>query len=302
MIVAVTGASGIVGRFVVADLQARGVAVRAWCRPGTDRSGFAAPIAWVEGSLGSAEGTRALVEGVSAVVHCALEHVRGRYRHGEGDDLDGFVQRNVQGSLTLMSAARRAGVERFVFLSSRAVYGDHRHEPTLAESDRCLPDSHYGAAKRAVEAFVQSFGLGEGWMASSLRATGVYGVTWPLAQTKWLPLARAVLAGERWQGPVGGTEVHGADLARAVWALLTAPRVAGQLYNCSDQYVSTREVALLMQRSAGLSGPLPEAPEGPPLRVPDCAKLQRLGVSFGGRPLLEETVARVLDLARAEVS
>jgi nucleoside-diphosphate-sugar epimerase len=299
MIVALTGASGVVGRFVAADLLARGVVVRAWSRRDTDRSGFTGPVEWIEGELGSSSGAAALVESVDAVVHCALDHTKGHYRGGEGIDLEAFVRNNVQGSLALMCAARRAGVARFVFLSSRAVYGDRRDEASLDEHDHCLPDSHYGAVKRAVESFVQSFGLGEGWGASALRATGVYGITWPTHRTKWLPLARTLLAGKAWTGPLGGTEVHGADLAQAVWALLTAG-VAGQLYNCSDRYVSTREVAMHMQRHGGLTGPLPDAPPSAPRRVLACARLERLGVRFGGEALLRTTAAQILDLAREE--
>jgi nucleoside-diphosphate-sugar epimerase len=300
VIVGVTGASGVVGRFVVAELQRQGARVRAWRREGTDCGGFAGEIEWIPGELGSRDGARALVEGVDAVVHGALAHEPGRYRGGEGADLEGFVRRNVQGSLELMLEARRAGVGRFVFLSSRAVYGDRRGEEVLSEEHCCLPDTHYGAAKRAVEAFVQSLGLGEGWQASALRATGVYGISWPPRRSKWWGLARALLEGRPWDGPAGGTEVHGADLARAVWLLLTAEGTAGQLYNCSERHLSTREVAALMQREGGLSGPLPAAPTAPPRRVPDCTKIQRLGLRFGGLPLLESTVRQLLALARQE--
>lgn len=296
MRVAVTGASGIVGRFVVAELFARGATVRAWARPSTDRTGFAGPIEWVPGALGEDPGP--LVDGVDAVVHCALDHLPGRYRGGEGSDLDGFIDKNVGGTLRLMTAARRSGARRFVLLSSRAVYGDRRSEPTLSEDDRTLPDTHYAAAKRAAEAFVQSFGLGEGWGATALRATGVYGVTHPPTRTKWLDVARAVLAGERPPGGRGGTEVHGADLARAVWALLTAEGVAGGVFNCSDRWVSGREVAERMQKHARCSGPLPDEPPAPPLRVADCTALSRLGVTFGGSALLDETAGEIVELAR----
>lgn len=302
MRVAVTGASGLVGRFVVAELHTRGVDVRGGCRERSDQTGFSGPIEWVPGELGDARAIDALVDGVDAVVHCAFSHAPGRYRGGEGSDLPAFVRENVGGSLALMMAARRAGVSRFVFLSSRAVYGDGRDDASLHETDHCLPDTHYGAAKRAVEAFVQSFGLGEGWGASALRATGVYGVTWPRARTKWLPLARTLLARAPWTGALGGTEVHGEDLAGAVWALLTEDGVAGQIYNCSDRFVSTREVAALMQAHASLDGPLPDAPSEPPVRIPCTRALEALGVRFGGTAKLEATARAVIDLAREETA
>jgi uncharacterized protein YbjT (DUF2867 family) len=52
VIVAVTGATGLVGRFVVPRLLAEGVRVRAWRRPGSDLTGLPQNIAWIEGALG----------------------------------------------------------------------------------------------------------------------------------------------------------------------------------------------------------------------------------------------------------
>lgn len=178
------------------------------------------------------------------------------------------------------------------------MYGDRRPEPVLTEADVCRPDSHYGAAKAAAEAFVQSFGLGEGWGATALRATGVYGITWPPEQSKWFELVRTVLAGGHWPGKRGGTEVHGEDLARAVWTLLTSPGIEGRIFNCSDLWVTEREVAQRAQAVTGCTGPLPDEPAPPHLRVLDASALAALGVRFGGRALFERTVDHLVELAR----
>ena len=76
-----------------------------------------------------------------ALVHLALAHVPGAYRGGEGDDPAGFRRLNLDGTLRLFDAA---GPARIVFLSSRAVYGDHRRGETLRETDAPAPDSLYG--------------------------------------------------------------------------------------------------------------------------------------------------------------
>jgi nucleoside-diphosphate-sugar epimerase len=296
-LVAVTGASGYVGRFVVADLLRHGVAVRAWARAGTDRSGFPGPVEWVPGGLRDVAGMAAFVAGADAVVHAAYEHVPGRYRGGEGPDLAGYLAANLGGTLALLEAARAARVRRFVFLSSRAVYGRRLADRPLDEDHPAWPDTHYGAYKAAVEAFLASFAAA-GLEACALRPTGVYGLVHPIRRSKWHDLVAAVLAGRPWANARGGTEVHGADVARAVRLLLTSPDVAGRAYNCSDLYVADRDVAEIVQAVAGVSGPLPDPPARLPTNVMDTGRLRALGLAFGGQALLERTVAELVAAVR----
>ena len=150
MRVAVTGAAGYVGRFVVAELLAQGWEVRAWARDGTDRGGFPGPVEWVEGGLERPESALPLVEGADALVHAAYRHLPGRYRGGEGQDLEGYLAANLTGTLSFLRRARAAGVERVVFLSSRAVYGRRLPDRPLDEDHPAWPDSHYGAYKEYV--------------------------------------------------------------------------------------------------------------------------------------------------------
>lgn len=294
MRIAVTGATGYVGRFVVTGLQEEGHAVRALARAGADRGGFAPEPEWITGDLRDPAAVRALVEGADAVVHAAYQHVPGRYRGGEGDDLGGWLAANLTGGLDLMRAARAAGVGRFVLLSSRAVYGRRLPDRPLDEDHPAWPDSHYGALKEALEAFVASFAA-SGWTACALRPTGVYGRTWPLTRSKWHPLISTVLAGQPWPRPRAGTEVHGRDVAGAVLLLLHADGVAGRAFNCSDLAVSDRDVARIVHGIVGDIGPLPEQRTVEPLGIMDCAALTALGMRFGGRPLLEATVAELVD-------
>lgn len=297
MIAAVTGATGLVGRFVVERLTAEGVAIRAWRHLGSDLAGLPSAIEWVDGALGSPDAAGRLVEGVDMLVHCALDHAPGRFRGGEGDDLRGFLRTNVGGGLDLLAAARAAGVERCVVLSSRAVFGGGLRDGPIGDDAPVAPDTHYGATKAALEAFVQSFG-GDGWPIAALRPTGVYGLTTPVQRSKWFGLIGAALDGET-VAARAGTEVHGRDVADAVWRLLTAsPRdIAGRMFNCSDLVVQNRDVVRLAHAAAAASGPLPQlAPE--PNGVMSCERLQRLGSTFGGEALLGETVAALVDAIR----
>src|SRR5207253_28959 len=76
MRVAVTGATGFLGRYLVRQLAEAGHRLRCWYRPGSDRSGFdevAAAVEWVPGQLGEASATRELIQGADAVVHAAVQ-------------------------------------------------------------------------------------------------------------------------------------------------------------------------------------------------------------------------------------
>ncbi len=291
MIVAMTGATGSVGRFIVKRLLEEGAGVRAWRRPSSDLTGLPPGIEWIEGSLGDRSPAEALVTGADALIHAALEHVPGRYRGGEGDDPERFWRLNVDGSLALIQAARDAGVKRAIVFSSRAVFGRNA-EGALGDDARPSPDTHYGAAKAALETFVSKF-AGE-FPVAVLRPTGIYGIVEPAARSKWFALVKDALAG-RHVTARAGTEVHGSDVAAAVWALLEAPSaaIAGRAFNCSDIVVSHRDIVRVVQKVAGVSGPLPEEGEHP-RAILRTDRLAALGVRFGGRPLFESTVAALV--------
>jgi len=300
-VIAVTGATGYVGRFVVAELQQRGQRVRGLVRSGSDRRGFAGPVEWVEGDLRAADALRATVDGAEAVVHLAYEHVPGRFRGGEGADLAGWLDANLTGSLRLLTAAREAGVPRFIFLSSRAVFSRREPGRLLDESHPTSPDTHYGAYKASVEAFLGSFA---GDMATaSLRATGVYGVTWPVERSKWWDIVRTVVAGGEVTSAKGGTEVHGADVARGVCALLDRCDLRG-VFHMSDLYVTHRRIVRLVRRYAGMpplrpgGSQLLAAPAESPSHSLACRRLGEMGITLGGIPALEKTIEQMVQLAR----
>jgi UDP-glucose 4-epimerase len=227
------------------------------------------------------------------LVHAALDHRPGHYRGGEGDDLAGYLRTNVGGSLGLLARAREAGVRRCVVLSSRAVFDARQGAGPVGDDEKPAPNNAYGASKAALECFVEAWGR-EGWPVAALRPTGIYGLIQPAERSKWFDLVGQALRGEAVQARAG-SEVHGGDVAEAVWRLLTADagRVAGRAFNCSDIVVSTRDLVGLVQRRTGVSGPLPgTAPE--PRNILDSAGLKELGLSFGGCPLLEQTIGELI--------
>ncbi len=299
MRVAVTGATGYAGGFIVDELLAAGHHVRALVRDGVaaDLPGRVEPV---RGTLDPDCDFAPLLEGADALVHAAYDHVPGRYRGGEGDDLAGFLRSNVGGSLALLCASRRLGVRRAVLMSSRAIYGSRGSGTRLTEDMAPAPDTHYGAAKATLEAFASGFARQDGWCVAALRPTGIYGVARPVARTKWLDLVRSMMMSDVPVAPGIGTEVHGADVARAVLCLLTAPEkdVAGRAFNCSDLIVSTRDIAEIVGAASGREISLPPDPDRSALNVMTCTGLDKLGFAFSGRPLLERTIAKLVELVR----
>lgn len=298
MRVAVTGATGFLGRYLVAALSEKGHELRAWYRPESDRSGFepvAALLEWVPGELGNESDAHTLISGCDAVVHAALYRPGLAFRGGEGD-LVTFVEKNVVGTLALIEAARAAGVQRFVYISSCAVHERILDDRPLDETHPLWPTSHYGAHKGAVEKFVHSYGLGEDYPICALRPCGIYGIGHPIHLTKWYDLIGRVVAGETVECKRGGKEVHAADVAVAASMLIDAhaEQIAGQAFNCCDLYVSEYEVAMLARQFSKSSAVIKGERTSPRHQI-ETGKLEALGMRFGRRPLLGSTVRQLVE-------
>lgn len=296
MRIGMTGATGFIGRYIVSHLVEQGHQCRCWFRPQSNRSGldeWTESVEWIPGELGDDEACRSLVAGCDAVVHGALHRPGRLFRGGEGN-LVQFAEKNVLGSLQLIQAAREADVPRFIYISSCAVHEKILDDRPLDETHPLWPTSHYGAHKAAVEKFVHSYGLGEGYPICALRPTGVYGRATPVERSKWFSLIRSVVRGEPVECRRGGKEVHAADVARAVGLLLTADGIAGEAYNCYDLYVSEFDVATIAREITGSDSEIQGSQKRPQHQIV-TEKLRRLGMEFGGRPQLEETIRQIID-------
>lgn len=295
MRIALTGATGFIGRYVAARLNEAGHDQRCWFRPRSDRGEMPTGIEWLAGGLEDAASIEQLVKGCDAVVHGALARWSAGFRQAADQDLLAFAELNLMGSLRLMAAARQAAVKRFVFISTCAVHEAILPDRALDEAHPLWPTSHYGAHKAAVEKFVHSFGLGGGWPVCALRPTGVYGLTRPLERSKWYGLVKAVAAGEPVRSTAGGKEVHAADVAKAVDLLLQADAtaIAGQAFNCYDLYVADQTVARIAKELTGSPSEIADLNRGPKNQI-DVGKLRALGMAFGGEPLLRRTVGELV--------
>lgn len=295
----VSGGTGFVGRFIVNGLIEAGHHVRIIGRHAPERGDFVGPVAFMTASLGDEIDWSPAFQGASHFVHAAFDHLPGKFRGGEGDDPESFKIRNINGSEALFRAAKACGVERTVFLSTRAVYGTQPPGLVLDETTRPHADTLYGEVKLAGERRLQSL-ADDRFITASLRVTGVYGPAAPGRDDKWTPMIRAWMAGQAVE-PRAGTEVHGRDVASAVELSLTLPveDVSGKVFNVSDLMVDRSDVLAIVQEESGLSYPLPPAADTSGFNPMSSARLQALGWQPGGARLLSETVR---DLARTLIA
>ncbi|MFG0262510.1 MAG: NAD-dependent epimerase/dehydratase family protein [Novipirellula sp. JB048] len=298
MIVALTGATGFIGRYLADHLLCQGHTLRCWYRPSSDRSGLEHlnGLEWVAGELGEAEDSQRLVAGCDAVVHAALSRPGKGFGGAEGDIVE-FVATNVLGTLKLIEAARSAGVGRFVCFSTCAVHDKILSDRPLDETHPLWAKTHYGAHKAAIEKFVHSYGLGTGYPICALRPTGVYGTASPAENSKWYDLVSAVVRGEPVDGSGGGKEVHAADVAKAAGLLLTADAISGEAFNCYDRYVSQYEVATIAKQLSGSNSVIRGEAKQPKHQIA-VDKIQALGMSFGGDDLLQQSIAELVAHAK----
>jgi nucleoside-diphosphate-sugar epimerase len=300
MRIAITGATGFLGRYLVRQLAAAGHQLRCWYRAGSDRSGLeecAGALEWLPGELGEAGAVHALVKGVDAVVHAGLARPTGTgFTASAQSDVLAFAESNILGSLQLFQAAYEAGVPRFVFISTCAVHDVILDDRPLDEAHPLWPRSHYGAHKAALEAFVRSYGFGAGWPICALRPTGIYGLAHPPSSSRWYDLVCKVLCGEAIRTAHGGKEVHAADVARATELLLNADAsaITGQAFNCYDLYVAEQHVAGIAKELTGSHSAITDLNRGPKHQI-DTSKLRTLGMTFGGEELLRRTVAELVE-------
>lgn len=188
--VALTGATGFVGRLTLDHLVESGWNVRALTRRDQPKK---AGVNWVHGALDHPDSLTELCEGADAVLHIAGVV--------NAPDASGFEAGNVAGTANMLAAAKDAGIKRFVHVSSLAA----KH-PEL---------SMYGASKARGEKLVGTSLLD--W--TIIRPPGVYGP----GDTEMFDMFRLAQKGWALLPPKGRVSlIHVDDLARLLVALLPA--------------------------------------------------------------------------------
>jgi len=208
---------------------------------------------------------------IDAVLHCAAKSIVGESLADPGL----YYRKNVGGGVALLEAMRVIGVNRLVFSSTAAVYGEPRRVP-IAESDRTEPINPYGASKLAFEGAMRWFAASHDFQAISLRYFNVAGATERNGEdhdpeTHLMPLMLRVAAGEATHVQIFGQDyptpdgtcirdfIHVRDLGTAHLLALEATGEADpsfEVYNLgSAAGFSVREVVEAARRVTGRAIP-----------------------------------------------
>jgi GDP-4-dehydro-6-deoxy-D-mannose reductase len=297
----VTGASGFVGPYLVDHLRAHGDDVTAIDRHGEHPVDITDPDALDDVmQMGAPE----------AVYHlAALSHVGESW----GSGAEAF-RVNAEGTLHVLDAAHRAGVDRVLVVGSAEEYGAARDaDLPLTEDAPLRPVTPYGAAKVAADYLgLQAF-LGNG--LATIRARPFNHTGAGQSDRFLIPaLARRVADAERSDATeilVGSLEpvrdiTDVRDVVRA-YRLLVQRGVPGEVYNlCSGRGVAVGEIA---RQLLGLANrPFRLVVDPGLVRAIDVPRLvgdpSKLRDATGWQPEidLEQTLSDVLDDARAAAS
>lgn len=256
----VTGAAGFIGSHIAEALVERGDRVRILDNLSTghvtNMASFRDRIEFIEGDVTDPKIVAKAVEGVDCIFHeAALASVPASLDR----PLDSHAA-CATGVVTVLDAAKRAGVRRVVYAASSAAYGD---QPTSSKRETDLPNplSPYAAAKLAGELYCQAFWSSFGLETVAIRYFNVFGprqdphsqysAVIPLFITAMLSGRQPVIYGDGHQSrdfAFVGNVVH-ANLLAA-----DAPNVAGRTINAADgRSIDLLTLLSLLNRLLGMN-------------------------------------------------
>lgn len=266
----VTGGAGFIGSHLVDALQAfPACRVRVLDDLTTGRAANLehltehGAIEFILGSVADARKVAEALEGVDVVFHLACRGVR----HSIGDPL-GNHEVNARGTLVLLGAAKAAKVSRFVHVSSSEVYGTARQVP-MDEDHPCYPETVYGAAKLAGEAYARAYHQTYGLPAVVVRPFNNFGPRSHFEGDAGEVIPRFAVWALNGKPPVifgDGKQtrdfIYVEDTARWLCKIAQCDAVVGQTVNLgSGRETSVRELARLVCLEAN-------RPDLPPVHRP----------------------------------
>ena len=252
MIVAVTGATGGLGRALVRHLIARGHRVRASVRT-LEQAELASALGAepVEADVRRPETLARLVAGAEVVHHLAA---------WMGAPAGQAHAVNVEGTRAVAAAAAAAGARRLVHASSMAVYGPVPSGVVTEDRPLRKVGDPYGDTKVEAEAAARAALAGADTELVVLRPTMIYGPasgSWTLAPVAALRRGLPVVLGD---GSSLLDVVYVDDAAAAFAAAGEAPGAAGMALNVVGEAVTAREFFGAYARMLGV--PLRRVPAG----------------------------------------
>lgn len=244
----VTGATGFLGHNLVPRLVAAGYDVRALVRPSSETAflhELGVELALVE-DITDAEGVRRACRECRQVVHAA-----GRFRFW--GELPAFWQTNVAGAATILAAARDAGVEKFVHISTIVVVGETPGLALIDEETPCRPLEPYQRTKLEAERLALAYQREQGLPVVVLRPGAFYG-----------PWGHYAFNRLFFEEPLRGWRIcidHGRhltfpaftpDVAEAIILALEKGR-PGEIYNISSHSLDHASLNAIISDLAGIS-------------------------------------------------
>ncbi|MEN3263525.1 UDP-glucose 4-epimerase GalE [Pseudonocardia sp.] len=312
----VTGGAGYIGSIVTTMLLEGGHEVTVVDNLSTSAAdGVPAGATFVECGLDEIATVLTPEAGFDAVLHFA-----GLIAAGESMQQPGrYWKVNAGGTLALLVAMRDAAVERIVFSSTAAVYGDPESVP-IPETARLHPTNVYGDTKLAADFMLAGEAAARGLAAVSLRYFNVVGSYRGQGErhspeTHLIPLALEAALGTRAEIAVFGTDyptpdgtairdyIHVEDLARAhLLALGALEPGTHKIYNLGNgSGFSVREVLAVVEGVTGRPLPIVEQPRRPGDPVELVASSDRARVDLGWvpqKPTLKSMVTDAWDFVQ----
>jgi UDP-glucose 4-epimerase len=314
----VTGGAGYIGSIVAKLLLAHGHEVVVFDNlERGHRAAIPEGAKLVVGDLTDAPSIHAVLRrGFDGVLHFAALALVSESVTNPGR----YYRTNIGGTLNLLEAMIDGGVDRLVFSSTCAVYGDSDEVP-IAETSPTSPITAYGSSKLAVDMMIRDFCSAHGLGAASLRYFNVAGASGGLGEdhdpeTHLIPNVLRAALGTRPYVEIFGTDyatpdgtairdyIHIEDLAEAhVLALDGARPGEHQVFNLGNgSGFSVREVIAAACNVTGIDIPTRESarrPGDPPVLVAASDLIRsQLGWS-AGKPQLEAMVGDAWAFARA---
>jgi len=309
VVVLVTGGAGFIGSHLAVELVRRGHRVRVLDSFATGHehnlAAVRGEVELVRGSVNDLDAAAAAARGCDAVLHQAAIPSVARSLA----DPVGTNETNVTGTITMLTAARDAGVRRFVYAASSSAYGDNPELPKHEEMPP-VPRSPYAVAKLAGEQYCRVFGRLFEMETVSLRYFNVFG---PRQDPKSRYAAvvpafiRALLEGKPVLLDGDGTQsrdfTYVENVVQANMRALQAPGVSGEMFNvaCGQRY----DLNYLLRELAEITGIEPQVQRQPPRpgdvphSLADISKAQRL---LGYEPIVDfrEGLCRTVSWLREE--
>ena len=295
MRVLVTGGAGYIGSVAVAMLLERGydvVALDSLQRGHLDAVSEGAEF--VQCDLRDSVATFDSVSAarVEAVLHFAALHLVPE----SVDQPAEYYRTNVVGGINLLDAVRAAGIRKFVFSSTAAVYGEPETLP-IREDSPTLPINPYGSSKLMMERILADFGKTYGINYAIFRYFNVAGSRGRLGEdhrpeTHIIPVALESLTGSRDQFTIYGSDystedgtavrdyVHVIDLVDAhILALEHLDRPLGVMNLGTRSGFSVSQMVEAVELTTDRRLPVvmgPRRPGDPPALIADSSRAREL--------------------------